>query len=91
MAPAQREQLRLSLLRFLDANGTRFPLASDLLLQLARSEGRTWLQSGELEEELAYLADKGLVMSAPKLISPELRAWRITAAGRDLAAELGLV
>jgi hypothetical protein len=82
----QREQLRLSLLRFLDANQTRFGLATAVLLQMARSEGRPDLQKGQLEAELEYLAEKGLAAEALKGISPENRNWRITANGRDYCA-----
>ena len=41
----------------------------------------------QLDAELQYLADKGLVVAQDKAISPELKRWRITAAGRDYAAQ----
>ena len=90
MSPEQREQLRLSLLRFLDGNLTAYGLSANLLLAFARSEGRPGLTLAETRVELEYLADKGLVSQTPKPISPENRAWRITAAGRDFLAERGL-
>ena len=78
----QREQLRLSLLRFLDVNPARFGLAASLLLQMVRNEG--WPATADsVAAELQYLADKKLAEPVDKLISPENRAWRITAAGRD--------
>jgi hypothetical protein len=83
----QREQLRLSLLRFLEDNPTRFGLGTVLLCQMARQEGRPALLWREVEQELLYLHDKGLVTEACKALSPEIRAWRITAAGRDLCAQ----
>lgn len=88
MTASEREQLRWSLLRFLDANATRFGLPTDFLLQQARAEGRLLLQRPELEAELQYLADKGLVEEALKAISPERRSWRITANGRDQYASM---
>ena len=82
----QREQLRLSLLRFLDANaGRRTSLA--LLTQYAKSEGRPALSGDEVKAELFYLRDKGLVAASAKVISPENPAFDITAAGRDAYAE----
>jgi hypothetical protein len=88
MTPEQREQLRLSLLRFLADNPTRFGYNAAILLQMARSEGRPRLEREAVEAELLYLEDKGLVALAAKLLSPELRAWRITADGRDHLAQL---
>jgi hypothetical protein len=85
--PDQREQLRLSLLRFLAENPTRWGFNLALLTQMARAEGRAALTSGEVEAELLYLEDKGLIAPAEKRLSPELRAWRISAAGRDLLAQ----
>jgi hypothetical protein len=90
MHPEEREHLRLSLLRFLDANATAHGLSASLLLAFARNEGRPRLTPDEVAAELGYLADKGLAAPAPKPISPENRAWRITAQGRDFLAERGL-
>jgi hypothetical protein len=80
----QLEQIRLSLLRYL-AEAAPYPLGEPLLAQCLQCEG--WAEaSSVLARELAYLGDKGLVEPVPKQISPENRAWRITAAGRDFAA-----
>lgn len=86
MNATDREQLRLSLLRFLDENVTRFGFQLGYLLQRARSEGRPKLTSDEADAELIYLEDKKFIEQPAKAISPELRAWRITAAGRDFLA-----
>jgi len=84
-----REQLRLSLLRFLDAAvKSDRPLAESLLLQMAKAEGRPELTIGELRGELDYLAGKGLIITPAKIISPENRQWKITSAGRDEYAQL---
>jgi len=45
-------------------------------------------QDSALERELQYLEDKAQVAQVLKGISPENRAWRITAAGRDYLAEV---
>ncbi len=86
MNATQREQLRISLLRFL---GDAPTMAQNLgmLTQLAVSEGRRGLLQQEVETELQYLVDKGLATLAPKTLSPENKAWRITATGRDQLAE----
>lgn len=88
MTATQREQLRLSLLRFLEANNTRFGLSTELLLQMARAEGRPVLARPDVEAELQYLFDKGYATEAAKALSPENRNWRITANGRDAFATL---
>jgi hypothetical protein len=81
----QREQIRLSLLRYCNA-AVPFGLADTLLLQFLRNEGFRSVAEDRLDAEILYLADKGLLAPAPKLISPENPAWRITAAGRDFLA-----
>ncbi|MFO1461253.1 MAG: hypothetical protein U1G08_17855 [Verrucomicrobiota bacterium] len=83
-----REQLRLSLLRFLDANATGRFLGTGLLHQMAKAEGRGDLTGAEVEGELRYLLDKGFVEMVAKQISPENKTWRITASGRDAFAQL---
>lgn len=88
MTPGDREQLRLSLLRFLGDNPTRFGFNAPLLLQMARNEGRPGVTREDVVAEIEYLADKNLVGLVEKPISPENRAWRILAAGRDYLAQL---
>ncbi len=83
-----REQLRLSLLRHLDANGTRYGMQEGYLLQLVRAEGLSVVTREDVGAELQYLEDKGLARPTLKLLSPELRAWQATAAGRDAFAQL---
>jgi len=86
MNAEQKEQLSLSLLRFLESNQTRFGLPTQLLLQMARNEGRPDLVKGELEAQLQYLAGKSLVEEALKGVHPENRCWRITSEGVDFVA-----
>lgn len=86
ISPAQREQVRLGLLRHLENNPARFGLATALLRSFLAAEGFA-LELSQIEQELQYLADKLFVESPAKSISPELRAWRITAAGRDHLAQ----
>jgi hypothetical protein len=88
LSSEQREQLRLSLLGFLEANQTRFGLSAALLRQMARSEGRSQLDAETVAAELDYLADKNFIAPVDKKISPENRAWRITADGRDFLANI---
>ena len=83
---SQREQLRLSLLRFLDNNASTRGMGAALLMQMARNEGRPDLDAATVGAELQYLSDKDLIRTEAKTISPELRVWRITAEGRDFVA-----
>ena len=85
MTNEQREQVRLSVLRCCES-AAQYGLATGLLRQFVANEGFRGLTEEELRAELVYLADKGLVASLPKTISPENEAWRITAEGRDFLA-----
>ncbi len=85
MTPNQREQIRLSILRYCDS-ADQFGLAAALLLQFVRSEGFRALTTEQLRAELVYLSDKSLLTTVNKQISPENSAWRATAAGRDFLA-----
>lgn len=89
MTAQELENLRISLLMFLGSNRTEIGIQNGLLLTLAKAEGRQTLTIQEVAAELAYLEEKGLVARVPKAISPELTAWRISAAGRDFLAERG--
>jgi hypothetical protein len=90
VTPEAREQLRISLLRFLSANPSKFGLPVKFLTTHAKMEGRPQLTQDQVEAELTYLADKGLVAELTKAISPEVRSYRITAEGRDYLAALGV-
>ena len=89
MNPQQREQLRLSTLRCCEL-ASSYGLATPLLRQFLISEGVRNLTDDSLRAELLYLVDKGLIAPVPKLISPEVEAWRITAAGRDFLSQRGI-
>lgn len=87
-----RELLRLSLIRWLVTKPLKFGTPARFLLVCAHSEAWPTLTVDELVEELEYLADptnalkQSLVTIVTKL-SPENTSWKITAAGRDFAAE----
>lgn len=89
ITPAQREQVRLSLLRILEQNPTRFGVPVRYLRTALIAEGHR-LEEQEVGAEVQYLADKQLVAETTKILSPENQAWRITAAGRDFVAAQGL-
>lgn len=82
----QREQVRLSLLRY-GLGGFGIGLA----VQYLRSEGWGGITREQVQAEIEYLADasKGLIRAEEKSISPEVRRWKTTAAGRDYLAEQG--
>lgn len=88
MNAVDREQTRLSLLRYLSANPTQYGLPARYLKQALATEG-TVVSIEEVLAELQYLADKTLIIEVAKILSPENQAWRITAAGRDLLARQG--
>jgi len=88
--PQDRELVRLSSLRLLDTVAGR-ALGESLITQRLSSEFGQRIDPDQARAELDYLRDKGLIDQAHKDISPEIHAWRITAQGRDSAAQsLGL-
>lgn len=88
MSPEQREALRAAILLTLDANQTRFGLAAPAIAVHLIPQGFK-AEPKEVERELDYLADKQLAEPVKRSLSPENRAWRINAAGRDWLAEHG--
>ena len=84
----QREQVRLSLLRY-GLGGFTASLARQYLI----SEGFGPITLELVNAEIQYLADpdKNFLRSESKAISPEIKKWKITAAGRDYLAEQGIV
>lgn len=87
MNASELEQFRLSLLRYLDRDGSdRFGLPTAFLKTQANNEsqGVTYDQT---ERELVYLMGAGLVEEIKKLLSPENRSWKLTKAGRDFLAQ----
>lgn len=88
MDPKTRELFREELIRILAAIGS--PGAKAAYLKVGLRAAGFEPADREIDDELDYLAGKGLVTAAEKLISPENRRWKITAAGRDFAAQNGL-
>lgn len=86
LTPEQREQVRLSLLRYGLGSFT-----SRLARQNLTSEGFRGLTQQEVQAEINYLCDpqKGLLVQIGKLISPEVCSYTTTATGRDYLAQAG--
>ena len=86
--PQSREQLRLSVLRYLDRASGRF-LYESLIRELISADFGGQISGEAVHSEMLYLRDKGLVRNPTpdeRPISPEIRSWTITAAGRDFWA-----
>ena len=86
MTPAEREQARLTVLRYLDAAADASPgrgIPTAVLMQHLRAEGFGTVDRTAVVALAEYLAGKGLVARAAKAVSAELPEWIITAAGRD--------
>lgn len=83
----QREQVRLSLLRY-GLGGFTAPLARQYLI----SEGFGPIPLDLVNAEIQYLADddKKFLRPESKAISPEVKKWKTTATGRDYLAEQGI-
>ncbi len=88
MNAATRELFRQNLIQQLAAIG---PVGMKVpALKVGARAGGFEPGDAQIDAELQYLADKGLVTAMDKAISPELKRWRITADGRDYAAQEGL-
>jgi hypothetical protein len=87
VTPEQREQIRLSLLRYGLGSFT-----VGLARQYLASEGFRGLSKEEVRAEILYLADpsKGFLRQNDKLISPEVATYSTTANGRDYLAGMGV-
>lgn len=83
LTPEQREQVRLSLLRYALRQSRTGILRANL-----RAEGYR-LDDDTVMQEITYLEDKGLLKAEMKFISPENKFWRTTADGRDYLASQG--
>lgn len=88
MSPEKREVLRTAILRTLDTNQTRFGLTVPAVAVHLIPQGFK-VEPEEVERELDYLADKNMTEMIKRSLSPENRAWRINANGRDWLAEHG--
>jgi len=86
MTAEARRNFRIAIL----LGARRAPLGAtvELARLCARTLGMT-VGEQEARDEIAYLADKGLLAPVDQTISPELAAWRITAGGRDWLATEG--
>ncbi len=83
-----RENLRILILTALHAAR---PYGVELEpLRLALPPHLRGLEAEDLRVELDYLVGKGLAEEAGKKISPENRAWKLTAEGTDFLAMEGL-
>ncbi|MCD6071958.1 MAG: hypothetical protein K0R17_2252 [Rariglobus sp.] len=87
MNAATRELFRHNLIAQLCANGAPMKPAA---LKIGARAGGFEPADQDLDAEIQYLIDKELVAPVDKAISPEMKRWRITAAGRDYAAQEGL-
>lgn len=85
----QREIFRSALLRVLEANHTQFGLTALSLAIHVGAYGFPGQGEDVVRVEVQYLEDKGFAAPVHKNISPENRAWRITATGRDELAQRG--
>ena len=88
MTPAERELFRQRLIAALAAVGS-VGIKLPVLLNSMEAAGFT-RDERALRDELDYLQGKRLAEPMDKLISPENPRWKITAAGRDYAAQEGL-
>jgi len=77
-----RELLRTSILQTA-AGAAPNGVTLAIVRMYVRAGGFRQVTEEELAVEVQYLVDKGLLVPMSKTISPENKAWRITAAGQD--------
>lgn len=88
LTPELQEDLRIAVLRAIQASG-RIGCAEGHLATAARAAGFVPEHCNSAVDQTYYLLDKGLIALVDKQISPEVRRWRITAAGTDFLASQG--
>ena len=88
MNSEDREQIRLTIIRRLDERRWGVPTSS--IVQMIRWEGFSTVTKEDVEIEIHYLVEKGLVSEVLKSLSPENKEYRITAEGRDFRATKNL-
>jgi hypothetical protein len=85
----QKELFRKAILQVLDLNRTRFGLAPSALRLHLGQFGFPMANVEQVEEEVQYLAGKGLAEEVVRVISKENRCWRITKPGISFLDENG--
>jgi len=84
-----REVLRTNILQTA-ADSAPKGVTIPLVRVYARAGGFRSVTEEEVEAGIQYLVDKGFLALVPKSISPENKAWRVTADGQDFLALEGL-
>lgn len=85
LSNTQLENIDLSILRYLAEAGS-FGLNEAVLIQAIKAEGFRAFDEDVADTRLLYLMDKKLIAPVQKFLSPEIKAWRITADGIDYRA-----
>lgn len=88
MTPEAREIFRQEILSIAN-NASPVGVTARIFEVYLRPLGITHTRQ-ELEAQIAYLVDKGLLKITDKAISPELRVWTVTSQGTDYLASNGL-
>lgn len=86
LTPRQRELLQVAILETLLASGSRFGLNGEAITFHVR-ESFPHITSDQVEPELDYLTEKGLVALVGKVLEPANRQWKLSAQGRDFLSE----
>lgn len=81
MTSEQKELFRKAILQVLDLNRTRFGLPASAIRLHIGQYGFLSAQVEAIQEELDYLTAKNLAEEVVKVVSREVRAWRITTDG----------
>lgn len=93
MTPQQkaerREALQEAILVVLDANHTQFGLNLHGITMWTSRQGFSNLTAAEVEPELEYLKERGLIAEVGKTLEPANRYWKRTGLGRDYLSERG--
>lgn len=88
MTSEKRELVRCGLLQVAELSPV-YAVTVQVFQMGLSMRGIAGIERDDVLSELTYLADKGLLESKSKMVSPENRAWRITAKGRDFLATGG--
>ena len=87
MTAAEKQALRVAVLKVLDANSTKYGLNVDAITLRLYPLGFPEITSAEVETVMGLLEKERLIARLPQKLAPGVSVFRITDEGRSVLAE----